>query len=1091
MWQRFAGPKPGSRSSAPGALLLGLVSTLFWAQSLAAVQEDPGSIEGTVVAARGGDALEGAIVEAPERGLRTLTDAEGGFVLRDVEPGSLEVTVTHLGYSDITRTVEVSSGEAVRLELSLSHTALNLDEVVVTAAGAEAQTRQLGHTIARIDAADLEAAPVSNVSEMLQGREPGVMALSSGGLSGEGARIRIRGSASLTQSNEPVVYVDGVRVDNAGGLGPGVGAGGGGEPSRLDDLNPSQIERIEVLKGSSAAALYGTEASSGVIQIFTKRGTEGAPQWDVEVEQGFSRFPGRYLEHERKYGFVMDEEPAHRPTVGQDDIGASGVAEYWGLDVEPFEVFGVDIHEPFGLVGTGRSQSYSLSVRGGAERIGYSASLRLQDDEGPMGQGRYPSSVPGVSHLADGEPWGGARDANRSTQASARLDLAATENLGVTVGSHYTSRLVEVPENNNNIYGVHSKAGNSRPEFAEPGNATGSLAFATVRETLQRETRQEVERYSGSISADYNPTPSLSLDAVAGVDVVSQRSGKSIPFGWNVDGLAGNDTRGARTASSRDHRELTLEGRGSWSTDVSDDITSTLTAGAQAFESETNVSVAWGSDFPGPGFDVAGAGGTRDSDETFLHEVSAGLFVQEQLGYRDFAFLTLGSRYDWHSAFGEEAGGELYPNASASVIPSDRPGWRWDRLSTLRLRAAVGRSGQQPGAFDPLTTYSALASQRGPGIVPDNLGNPELRPEVATEWEAGAELGLLSDRVALEGTFWHRTVSDALVARQYAPSGGFRSRQLDNIGEIQARGLEMGLQGTVHDRGRTTLELFANAAFLREEVTDLGGAPDLKVGGSYPRYRNFIREGYAPGAFFGPEVQEVEHPIDLHGDCAAPQRGELLEFFSEPRTPDDFDPLVKDCDGAFLDRYLGKPTPDWQGSFGGSLRFLDDFRLSTLVEFRAGNYHVHGLSDAFHRANPVVGRNQWASAEVEATLLDPASTPEERLDAATRWARELEALSPYDGLNEVHRADFLRLREVALEWTAPRSLAHRVRADGLTLRLAGRNLGLLTRWPGSDPEANQIGRQEGGGVNANFLEGVNAWSLPLPRNVSLSARVSF
>ena len=174
------------------------------------------------------------------------------------------------------------------VDFQLRQTTLALDQIVVTGAGVATERRRLGNTIATIDVGDLQTAPVNSMSEILTGREPGMVGLPGGGVAGEGARIRIRGSASLSQSNEPVIYVDGIRVDNAQGFGPGMGAPGG-SPSRLDDINPESIERIEILKGAAAATLYGTQASNGVIQIFTKRGQAGTPRYDVSIEQGFSR----------------------------------------------------------------------------------------------------------------------------------------------------------------------------------------------------------------------------------------------------------------------------------------------------------------------------------------------------------------------------------------------------------------------------------------------------------------------------------------------------------------------------------------------------------------------------------------------------------------------------------------------------------------------------------------------------------------------------------------------------------------------------------------------------------------------------------
>jgi hypothetical protein len=356
------------------------------------------------------------------------------------------------------------------------------------------------------------------------------------------------------------------------------------------------------------------------------------------------------------------------------------------------------------------------------------------------------------------------------------------------------------------------------------------------------------------------------------------------------------------------------------------------------------------------------------------------------------------------------------------VVPSDLGGWDSETFSSFRIRAAVGQSGLQPGAFDQFTTFESLPSAEGPGVAPDNLGNPELSPEVSTEWEAGAELGLWNDRVGFDVTYWDRTVDDALVARQFPVSGGFRNTQLDNIGEVAASGLEVAVNGTAYQSRSSTVDLFANASYITEEVTDMGGAPPLKVGGSYPRYRNFVKEGFAPGAYFGATPADVPIPLNLlpataDGECQVPSEADALAFFSQPRDPSEFEVLSKadmgstigsvGCGGDFLNNHLGKPTPDWQGSFGANVTFLTNFEISTMFEFKAGNYKVQDLSGMFRQANAVIGRNTPKSAQVTATMADPNATAQDRLQAALTWANELRALAPMSGMNGIHPADFL------------------------------------------------------------------------------------
>lgn len=169
-------------------------------------------------------------------------------------------------------------------------------------------------------------------------------------------------------------------------------------------------------------------------------------------------------------------------------------------------------------------------------------------------------------------------------------------------------------------------------------------------------------------------------------------------------------------------------------------------------------------------------------------------------------------------------------------------------ISSLRIRSAGGDNpGLQPGAFDALTTYSSLTSASGPGIVPENLGNENLKPEISTEYEFGIDLGLFDERVTVESTYWDRTVRDALVQRQFAPSGGFTQTQLVNIGQLKGRGVELALEAQVVNSGDWSANLQASSSYLWEQITSLGGAPPIKVGGTYPRYRQFLKEGLRTG----------------------------------------------------------------------------------------------------------------------------------------------------------------------------------------------------------------------------------------------------
>ncbi len=1065
------------------ALALGIAGVASAATAVTA--QERGTVSGTVVEALSRRPVNGAQVSVLGTGLGTITGTNGRFVVPNVPAGQATVQVQIIGYRTVEQAVQVSGGATATVEFELAQTAISLDELVITGAGVATQKRKLGNTVATVNAQQLENAPVRNVSEMLAAREPGVTALASGGMAGEGARIRIRGSASLSQLNQPIVYIDGVRVDNSGDFAPGVSSGGGGRPSRLDDINPASIERIEILKGAAAATLYGTEASSGVIQIFTKKGTQAATRYEVSVEQAFSKYP----------------ENAYEPTAGfaRTQTQADALSKHWGIQLQPFQVFEQTLI-PY-MYETGKSTTTSLNVSGGNSLLTYFVSGRFSNEDGPF----------------DGNFWGPTRDLDEMRQATANLTIYPIDKLRVGLSTMYTDRYHETPDNNNNIYGTISSAIMAKPELANcnlssrdtssripgmctgAGNAWGAPAFTTTRETMNRFTSDEVQHFAGSLNAGYDMM-GVKLDATFGVDMVNQRGIRFFPFGWNTDSFSGANVTGFRLASDRNRDQITGDFKATHDGRMGEDWSFVSTVGAQGFFSTIKSSGGDGQQFPAGGVEVVTAGAVQTAFESFISTAQLGLFLQEQIGFKDYAFLTVGGRYDKHSAFGESSEGVWYPKVSLSVVPTDVFNWESNTLSSFRVRGAYGQSGRQPDAFAKFTTYLALAAESGAGLVPGNLGNPDLKPEVSNEWEVGTEIGLFSDRLALDATYWNRQVKDVLIERQFPPSGGFRRRQLDNVGEMQAKGLELSLRGVAFNSANVSVNVFATAAYLNEEITDLGGAPPLKSGGSYTRYRNFIRQGYAPGAFFGPKLIDNPIPIDSNADCRPDSRAELLSWLSTPRNPSAVPVLIQGGDTRaicaqpgqdILGHYLGKPTPDWSGTFGADVGLFGVVRVNGLFEYKAGEYYVHDLTDAFRRSNPSIGRNIRRSAEVESTMLNPASTPDQRADAAIKWAKELAALSPYDGLNEIHQADFIRLRELGVTYTLPSSLIEKIGARSATITAAGRNLALWTKYPGADPEMNAIGLGSAGSVDNNFLDGTAAFGVPIPRRYVLSTRITF
>jgi TonB-linked SusC/RagA family outer membrane protein len=1044
-----------------------------------AQQAAVGTIEGTVREANTNRVIEGAQVGVVGAAIGAVANRNGFYRITNVPARAIELTVRMVGYAPMRKPVTVTAGQVAVADFSLQQTALQLQAVVTTGTAGATEVKRLGNSVATIDPPKI--APIRSASELLQGREPGVVGLSSSGLVGEAMRIRIRGNASLTQSNEPIVFVDGVRINSSGT------SSANATLSRLDDIDPSTIERVEILKGAAAATLYGTEASNGVIQIFTKRGVAGTPKWDLSVSQDFSRYPeGR-----------IDDNWGVATRQSQVD----SLRKLWARqDITIFQPFSEPLQKDY--FETGSAQTVNASVTGGTEVLSYLVSASYMRDNGPFA----PQRLEGL-----------AKDLVKRNGFRSTVGVFPTSKLRIGAQAQYTNTYANRPQYGNNIYSPVTLLEFSKPELGQcinsdpthtdpdlgvasrgkckiAGNPTGSPnAFGTPRETARKLSEIGADRYITSLDLAYTPVPTLNFTSTFGVDYNSQTITQFQPFGYNVDGVIGDNVFGDKGIYDNNNRQITVDVKGNWTRDFGSSFNSAFVTGVQGFLTKVKEPGSYGYDFPGPGIARTDAAGNQFASDGITETVNGGYFVQEQLGYKNWLFVTGGARYDYSSAFGKTADGVLYPKVSVSFVPSDLPGFSLGPLSSLRLRAAWGQSGRQPNAFAKFTTFGALAGPVGAGLQPDNLGNPDLKPEVATETEGGLEFGLMDDRIGLEATYWKRRVDDLLFNVQFPPSGGFTNAQLTNVGVLDAHGLEIGAKAFVIQRPGLSLDVFSNIAFLKQKVVSLGGAPQLKTGGSYARIRGYIKPGFAPGNFFGAKLKSVPSgslPYDIDKDGVADTEAQMLAFLSVPRAYTAlFNGNVIMTENG-IDSDLGKPTPDYTGSFGAALTFMRNWRVNSLFEFKGGNYTYWCLICGFRNASPV-GTNSELFAKTNATLLNPQSTPQQRLAAAKDWINELASLTPYQGLNEVSDGDFLRFRELTLTYTAPQSVMSRFGGRDLSISLTGRNLLLWTKYQGVDPEVSYTGAGGQTGVDENFVESIDAFGFPLPRRFGISVRFGF
>ena len=1039
-----------------------------------------GSVSGRVTDTDTGDPLVGANVIVVGTNLGAATDINGEYSISRVPAGAQRLNANYIGYASKSMNADIpTNGNAIG-DFSLYVAALNLNEIIVTGAGSAVEKSKIGNSVGVVNMSSLEDAPINNFSDILQGREKGVVMLPNGGLNGEGAQIRIRGTSTLSQSNEPAIYLDGVRLDNTMGA-----SFGGGTPSRLDEINPDAIERIEILKGAAAASLYGTQAANGIIQIFTKQGAISKPQFTAEVITSTSSFDeGRFKPNS---GFARDQATADR-MAGLFSEAKSGLKPYEVVEV-PFVSWIYD---------KGSNQTVSASVRGGAPGATYFASLRYLNSDGPYDENATLLNLPVGARDPD-KP--GANDYRDQFMMSATLNIIPTDRMRIRLSTNYSQTDHNTIQNNNNIYGTTSLIQMGKPEHSTASNATGSIAFATARETTYRSLNNEGENTVISLQTSYRVTDGLNVSGTFGLNTTLNKFTSLTPFGYNVDGKVASNVQGYLGKGSNDKKVYSMDVKADYALELGSALSLENVAGFQAFQTVQKNIEGSGSQFPGPGLQVLGALGSPGNPYSSYSEViEAGFLAQTRIGFEDWLYTTVGVRSDANSAFGADFSTITYPRLNVSYILSNHLG-QLGPVSTARLRMAWGKAGQQPGAFDQFTTYLPWASEFGPGLAPGNVGDPSLSPEISTEIEMGGEVGLFNDKIAFDFQYWDRTVEDALIQRAYPASGGFYRTQLSNIGQLDASGWEVGVDASLLRNSKVSVDVFGSLSYLEEKIVSLGGAPEQKVGGSYPRYRNFLTEGFSPGTYFGAKLnRDDKYPIDINGDGKSDSDSDLLAFFTTGgagvrsgwnpvmATPTAADVTAGRAKGTgALDWNLGKPTPDYTSAFGLKVNYGKSWSVNTLFESRFGNYEVTNLTDAFRKSHSLIGRNTPDAADAESRLMNPANAGQGRLDAADDWVRKYLALSPYSGLNTIEDASFVRLRELSVSYSVDRTLAARLGLNSMIIAVSGKNLWMSTNYSGIDPETNAISGNRGG-LNG-FLQSIDAFGVPIPRVWNLSIKV--
>jgi TonB-linked SusC/RagA family outer membrane protein len=733
-------------------------------------------------------------VQGTQVGAATRDD--GTFTLAGVPASAVTLTVRRIGYSPLTVAVAPGQGS---VDVVMRKDALNLDQVVITGQATGISRRNLANDVASVSAQDVSRVSAQSIENAFQGKVAGAQISQNTGAPGGGNRIRIRGISSILGNAQPLYVIDGVIVSDVAiasgtnkvtrAAGTAISVASQEAPvNRIADLNPNDIENVDILKGSAAAAIYGSKASGGVIIITTKRGTTGRPRFNLRTGMGTSRLA--YRNGSRRFQSVEDAVA----------VFGAGIRDFY--DPDRF----ID-YESEAYTNDPTNFDVSLSVSGGTDNTRYFVSGSVRDEQGIV-----------------------RNTFARKEGIRLNLDQRLNERLQLQIGTEFVNN-----ENDRGLFG-NDNAGNSIaytltkiPSFLDlRQRADGTYP---VNPFYQSNPLQTIDLFKNNESTWRNITTArltadilstdkhtLQLVGFGGADLLNVTalvySPPTLQF-EPVDGLPGT-TVNSKTGNLQ--MNLNLNAVHGW--DVFNGLKLTSQVGTQWEYRDFNQSRASAQNLLG-GLEVVTSGTVRDVDETRIRTIDFGVFVQTEALWRERLLLTVGARADRSSNNGDTGKFFVFPKAATSYRFSDfSPSWLgW--LEEAKVRVAYGETGNQP-LYGQKFTNLDLSSVGGIGAfrIGTTRADPNLQPERQRELEGGVDLQLFGSRASFSASVFQRYISDLLITRTLPPSTGFSS-EVSNGAEMRVWGTELSLNAFPVQTGAWTWNTRLNWGRNRSKVTDL------------------------------------------------------------------------------------------------------------------------------------------------------------------------------------------------------------------------------------------------------------------------------
>jgi TonB-linked SusC/RagA family outer membrane protein len=977
------------------------------------------------------------------------TDNNGQYkITASLKPGKYIIVFSGIGYQTSEVELTIGSASDYTVDVVLTEKVSSLDEVVVTGTSAGTTRRQLGSYVSTVKADDLTRGATSNVLGALQGKTAGAQITQNSGDPAGGMSVRLRGISSVLSSSDPLYIVDGIivnnstnRVTNTSGNYDGNNFVGSIGQNRLVDINPADIERVEVLNGAAAAAIYGSRANAGVVQIFTKKGKSGAPiiNFSTAVMSSSLRKRLEVNQSPTKFGGPTDGPGAQTQDVLTPALTNTTAVKRYDYQDNIFQ--------------TGMGTDNNLSVSGGNEKTKYYVSGSYFFNEGIIKNTDF------------------QRFSFRSN-----IDQTINKWASFNIGLNYVnSSANEKPDGNSFFSPMNSVTIIGNFHDLTTRDALGNIKAVGERGRVNPisviedfKQRQTTNRILSNIGLKLQPLKGLTIDYTMGIDNYAQNGTTYLPpYAYDVStGFFGGGAtldaaqNGYASAATSTFFQINHDVNATYTFDISKNIGSTTQVGFSQQYEKNNYLLAQGRGLAPFVASVSGASTFIPGADERSEIAVSGAYLQQNFKYRNHLFVTGAIRVDGSSVFGENQREQVYAKASGSYVISGTDFWEKSSISkwmnTFKVRVAYGQSGNLTGigAYDRFNTYTS-ASFLGRTALNSRsvLANENVKPERQSETEFGADLSFLNNRLGLTVNVYNKKVTDLLIDRQIAPTNGFSSLK-DNYGSLTNKGFELVLTGAPVANKNLRWDITGIFNHNRNKAVSIGQALTLlSTNGGAPVA---IIEGQPIGVFYGTFFATDASGNQVKNAAGIPQteRGAQLSALSY-NTARDANGLPT---GTPLRRVIGNPNPDFTASLVNEVAYK---RLSLRVQLDA----TQGVDvfNADFRTRQGVGNGKVAEQEQRGLL-------------PRGYVSGIYAIEQW----RVDDGSFVKLREVSLRYSFGRIKGF----SDLSANISGRNLISWDNYKGYDPELNSGGQ-------STILRGIDFGAVPIPRTFSFGIQAKF